>query len=67
MVFGRRAEKVCVRPAAPGVDQILADLEAAGTQDPVFALSTGKTNTLQSSFFLIFFCYNLRSFRERLM
>jgi len=44
MVFGRRAEKICVRPAAPGVDQILADLEAAGPQDPVFALSTDLLN-----------------------
>lgn len=44
MVFGRRAVKTCIRPAPPGVDDILADLEAADSKDPVFALSTDLLN-----------------------
>jgi hypothetical protein len=40
MVFGRRTAKPCIRPAPPGVEHILADLEATDSKDPVFALST---------------------------
>jgi len=44
MVFGRRAVKTCIRPAPPEVEDILADLEAADSKDPVFALSTDLLN-----------------------
>lgn len=44
MVFGRRAVRTCIRPAPPGVDDILADLEATDSKDPVFTLSTDLLN-----------------------
>jgi len=42
MVFGWRASKVAAtqRPKAPGVEEILADLESTDSNDPVFALSS---------------------------
>jgi len=42
MVFGWRASKVAAtqRPKAPGVEEILADLESTDSRDPVFALSS---------------------------
>jgi len=42
MVFGWRASKVAAtqRPKAPGVEEILTDLESTDSNDPVFALSS---------------------------